>query len=312
MIFKHISVKWNSGRTVVDAFATFFLLSFTKLSLVLLIPLYPYAIRNLNLSDRSSKIDFHSYTDARFSFVSKEHLPFVAISIALFLFTVFPPVLLLALYPFQTFRDLLFKCLPKRLRGPLNIFVEKFSSCYRDSLDGGRDMRSLASLYFFVLLLGYVLWSINGATFFPVTALCVAYSLFIAIVRPHKQRYMSVIDSLIFANLALLSATIDRNIYAVPYLRITAEILRMIPALGLFSFVLYKLLRKPLEIIFTLVKRKLQQVKLSLLACCNGYKDDGAKDEEQGNNQNNHDEAQLPDRVVHPELYDTQENQPTY
>ena len=63
--------------------------------------------------------------------------------------------------------------------------------------------------------------------------------------------------------------------------------------------------------IFTLVKQKLQQVKLSLLACCNGHKDDGDKDE-QGNNQNNHDEAQLPDRVVHPELYDTQENQPTY
>lgn len=93
---------------------------------------------------------------------SYEHLPFATISITLFLFTVLPPVLLLVLYPFQMFRSLLFKCLPKRLRGPLNIFVEKFYSCYRDGLDGGRDMRSLAGLYFFVLLLGYILFSING------------------------------------------------------------------------------------------------------------------------------------------------------
>ena len=312
VIFKHINVKWNSGRTIVGAFATFFLLSFSKLSLVLLIPLYPYAVHNLKLSDLSLKVALHSYTDARVRFVSKEHLPFVAISIALFLFTVFPPVVLLALYPFQKFRYLLFKCLPKRSRGPLNIFVEKFYNCYRDGLDGGRDMRSLASLYFLVLLLGYILWSINGAAFFPVTALCVACSLFIANVQPYKKRYMSVIDSLIFANLALLSATIDRNIYAVPYLRVIAEILRLIPALGLSSFVVYKILKKPLKFMLTLVKLKLQLVKQSLLACCSGQKDDTVQDEEHGSTENNHDEAQLPDRVVHPELYDGQENQPTY
>ena len=312
MIFKHINVKWNSGRTVIDAFATFFLLSFSKLSLVLLLPLYPFAVHNLKLSDLSLNVAFHSYTDTGVSFVSKEHLPFVAISITLFLFTVFPPVVLLALYPFQKFRHLLFKCLPKRSRGPLTIFVEKFYNCYRDGLDGGRDMRSLASLYFFVLLFGYILISINEATFFPITALTSVCSLFIANVQPHKKRYMSVIDSLIFANLALLSAAIDRNVNAFPYLRLITEILRLIPALGLFSFVVYKLLKKPFKGTFTLVKQKFSSIKQSVLVCYDGHNDDRAQDEEQGNIENNCDEAQLPDRVVHPELYDTQENQPTY
>ena len=92
------------------------------------------------------------------------------------------------------------------------------------------------------------------------------------------------------------------------------ETLRLMPALGLFSFVIYRLVEKPLKMIFTLVKQKLTPIiKQSLLAtCCNGHKDDRAQDEEQGNIENNHDEDQLPDRVVHPELYDTQENQPTY
>ena len=125
---------------------------------------------------------------------------------------------------------------------------------------------------------------------------------------------MSVIDSLIFATLALLSAAIDRNVNAAPFLRLIVEILRLMPALGLFSFVIYKLMKKPLKMIFTLVKQKLPpMIKRSLLtACCNGHKDDRAQDEEQGNVENNHNEDQLPDRVVHPELYDTQENQPTY
>ena len=308
VIFKHINVKWNSGRTIVDAFATFFLLSFSKLSLMLLLPLYPSAVHNLKLTDLSPTVTIHSYTDPSVSFVNKEHLPFAAISIVLFLFTIFPPVLLLALYPFQRFRCLLFKCLPKRSRGPLNIFVEKFYYCYRDGLDGGRDMRSLASLYFFVLLLGYILWSINGAIVFTLTALCGGCSLFIANIQPYKKRYMSVIDSLIFANVTLLSAVRDRNIYAFPFFVLIIGILALIPALGLYSFVIYKLLKKPLKIIFTSIKQKLPPVKQSLLTCCNRHKDDSAQDEEQGN----HDEAQLPDRIVHPELYDAQENQPTY
>ena len=312
VIFKHTNVKWNSGRTVIDAFATFFLISFSKLSLVLLIPLYPQGVNNLNLTDLSLTVALHSYTDASVNFVTKEHLPFAVISIAIFIFLLLPPVLLLAFYPFQKFRSVLFKCLPKRSKGPLNIFVEKFYSCYRDGLDGGRDMRSFAALYFFVLLIGYIMFSIKEATFFHLTVVASVCSLFIANIRPYKKRYMSVIDSIIFATLALLFAAIDRNINAIPYLRLFTEILRLIPALGLFSFVIYKLTKKPLKMIFTSVKQKLPQVKRSLLTCCNGHKDDRAQDEEKGNNENNHDEDQLPDRIMHPELYDGQEDQPTY
>ena len=294
VIFKHIDAKWNSGRTVIDAFATFFLLSFSKLSLMLLLPLYPLPIRNVNITDLSPTITTQSYTDPSVNFISKEHLPFAAISIALFLFTLLPPVMLLALYPYQRCRSLLFKFLPKRSIGSLNIFVEKFHSCYRDGLDGGRDMRSLASLYFIVLLLGYILHSV-GPTVFLATALFGGCSLFIANVQPYKKKYMSVIDSLIFANLALSSAAVDRNIYAIRIFALITGILNLIPALVMFSFIIYKLLKQPLKTVFTSVKQKLLLVKHSLLTFCDGGKDDSGQDEEQRNTENNRDEAQLPD-----------------
>ena len=302
LIFKHINVKWNSSRTVVDAFATFFLLLFSKVTLILLLPLYPYRIYNLNNVDLSSSVTYTSLTDPRVNFVSKEHLPFAIISIAIFLFTVLPLVVLLALYPIQSFRSLLFKCLPKRSIGPLNILVEKFYSCYRDGLDGGRDMRSLASLYFFLVLFAYTILPINGLGYFLVATLFGGCSLFITSIQPYKKKYMSVIDSLILANMALLSAALD--IYTTPFLEIVVEISYLIPALGLLSFVLYKLLKKPLKPVFALIKQKLPQVKSRLLLiCCNGHVGDRARDEEQGTTNNDCDDIQLPDRVEHPEHY---------
>ena len=69
--------------------------------------LLPFAVHNLKLSDLLPTVIIHSFTDASVNFVSKEHLPFAAIAIALFLFALLPPVVVLALYPFQRFRSLL-------------------------------------------------------------------------------------------------------------------------------------------------------------------------------------------------------------
>jgi hypothetical protein len=118
---------------------------------------------------------------------------------------------------------------------------------------------------------------------------------------------MSVVDSLIFANLALLSAARDRNIFNFPFIRYIAAIFHLLPALGLYSFIAYKLLKKPLKT----VKRKLLLVNQSLRLVCKSH---GGQEvhEEEGDTENNLDEIQLPDRIVHPELYDAQEDQPTY
>ena len=109
--------------------------------------------------------------------------------------------------------------------------------------------------------------------------------------------------------MALLSAALDRNIHASRFFQIIIGVLVLLPALGLLSFVVYKLFKKPLQRAFVKIKEKLPQVKLQW--CCSGRKDDGVRDdqEEQGNADNGRDDdVQLPDRIVHPELY-TQEDQ---
>ena len=152
-LFRSMKVKWDAKSTMIDVFATFFLLSYAKLVFTcfrtishgVTINAYNSSIRNI----------LHVKSDPNVGYFSREHLPFAITSAAIFLFALVPIPLLLALYPIGAFRALLFKCtFGNRLMAALNIFMEKFYSCYRNGLDGGRDMRSFVSVHFLLRLIG--------------------------------------------------------------------------------------------------------------------------------------------------------------
>jgi hypothetical protein len=93
----------------------------------------------------------------------------------------------------------------------LNTFVERFYGCYRNGLDGGRDMRSFAGLYFIVRPLPFIAGAIasifmisNNDPYFPRSIVFMATSLVIALCRPYNKMYMNVLDSLLLAHLAIL------------------------------------------------------------------------------------------------------------
>jgi hypothetical protein len=93
----------------------------------------------------------------------------------------------------------------------LNTFVEKFYGCYRNGLDGGRDMRSFAGLYFIVRPLPFIAGAIasifmisNNDPYFPRSVVFMSTSLVIALCRPYNKMYMNVLDSLLLAHLAIL------------------------------------------------------------------------------------------------------------
>ena len=119
------------------------------------------------------------------------------------------PATVLTLYPVRLFQ----KCLSKfKLDGlVLNTFVDKFCGCYRNGLDGGRDMRSFAGLYFIVRPMPFIAGSIvsvfmisNNDPYLPRSVIFIAISLLIALCRPYKKMYMNVLDSLLLAHLGIL------------------------------------------------------------------------------------------------------------
>ena len=111
------------------------------------------------------------------------------------------PALLLAAYPIRILRSLLLiNRLSGRFKVALNIFVEKFYSCYRDGLDGGKDMRSFASLHLIIQLLFPLLRA------FIISSIVIFFGgccLLILLLKPCKKKYMNNIDACILALIAL-------------------------------------------------------------------------------------------------------------
>ena len=298
VILKHIKVQRNSGRTVIDAFATFFLLSFAKLSVTFLVPLLPFTMTKVSSYNMSRSQTIHSFVDSGTNYASEANIAAVVVSSGIFLFVLLPPVFIIALYPIRTFRKLMLKCCHRRFICTLNFFVDEYHSCYQDGLDGGKDMRSFASMYFFTSILLYVVGLISY-DLLSFSMIIGGYSLVIAIVQPYKKQYMTVIDSLILGNLAL--GTAASNSLSLGFL---FNVCAVLPALGLTIFICFRLLKKPSLKLHQAVKDKLARFKLwlhSRMQNRHNQSENGPQVE------NNEAELQLPDRVVHPEIYEQQE-----
>ena len=299
VILKHIKIQRNSGRTVIDAFATFFLLSFAKLSVSFLAPLLPLTLTEVNSYNISKSQTIHSFVDihSRTHYASGANLAGVVVSSGIFLFALLPPVFIIALYPIRTFRNLMFKCRHRRFICTLNFFVDKYHSCYKDGLDGGKDMRSFASAYFFITILAYTVWLISYS-YLSLAIVVGGYGFMTAIVQPYKKRYMTVIDSLLLANSALVTVVLNDFL-------VLSQICAVLPAVGLAIFIYYRLLKKPSIKLYQIIKEKSAPLRLSLQIHINNTIRNRHNQGENGpQDENNEAELQLPDRVIHPEIYE--------
>ena len=110
---------------------------------------------------------------------------------------------------------------------------------------------------------------------------------------------MSVIDTLILANIAFLYTALDKNIHALSFFRYISGMSAIIPALGLFSYVVYRVIfKKPLKKAILLLKQTLPPLKSKILSVCINRRENGGA--QAGNVELN---DQLPDRVERPQLY---------
>ena len=187
----------QSNTTVIDIFATFFLLSYTKLCFTSMVIFWHIPVYNANDSQYYNYI----HIDPTIVFFGKEHILYAIIAaLVLLVFGVLPALLLVA-YPIRILRSFfLINRLSGRSKVSLNIFVEKFYSCYRDGLDGGKDMRSFASLHLIIRLFSSLFGVVSlsmGVIFFG--GCCLLIFLF----KPCKQNYMNNIDACVLALIAL-------------------------------------------------------------------------------------------------------------
>ena len=102
--FIHFRRNWSIRTSLVDAFATFLLLSYVKLLSVSVDILNPVWLYNNN-GDTLSKL--YLYYDGTIEYFGQEHIPYTILAIIVLLMFIILPLLLLCLYPCRCFQ----KCL---------------------------------------------------------------------------------------------------------------------------------------------------------------------------------------------------------
>ena len=147
--FVRLRRGWNIKSDLVDAFITFYLLSYTKSSYQAFTLLTPGVIVTTDSSGNLHN-SYPLLIDNSIDYFGCSHLPFAVPALCLlFVFNILPALVLL-LYPFRVFRSCLSKCRLNFIT--VYIFADKIQSCYRNGLDGGKDMRSMSGLYFFCMI----------------------------------------------------------------------------------------------------------------------------------------------------------------
>ena len=204
--FVRLRKGWDSKSDLIDVFITFFILSYYKLLYLTTLFLQIESVHNIDPSG-VLYTTYQETIDPSISYLSKNLSPFFVFSIITFFTCVFLPPLLLILYPIKCFRSCLSKVHFNSLT--VTIFTDKIQSCYRNGLDGGRDIRSFSAFYFFFRMT-YHLFSLSffesikhSLTFsYGITILMLA--LVVALMRPYHTTYMNVSDSLLLATISLL------------------------------------------------------------------------------------------------------------
>ena len=251
--FIRLRRRWNPRNDFVSVFASFFLLSFSKVLFQLLFFLMYQTIDHIVYStgkvyhEQDVVVEF----DLSVPYGGNKQIVFTVISVLLFCILNLLPTLLLVLYPFRFFQALLSKC--RRVQIPLERFVRVFNSCYKDGQDGGIDMRSFAGLYFIVRLVLFLTNGIGGVLiitkhypFLSRNILFTITGLLIALFRPYKETYMNVLATLLLAHIGIschLMSSYAGFEYQANFV-IAFEVMTAIPLAGVLIFFLVKTIRR--------------------------------------------------------------------
>ena len=203
---KHFRSQLNVRTSIVEAFATFLLLSYVKLLSVssdLLVPTHVYHVN-------SSSVGLFVYYDATIEYFGREHLPYGVLAVFVLLVFILFPMLLLLLYPMRCFQRCL-GCCGVRWHA-LPIFIDAFQGCYKDGTNGTWDCRYFAGAFLFARILLFIIFALSQTALFYAATLLVLIPLVIAIVivQPYKPRYSTynVVDSVLVLIMALWASTI--------------------------------------------------------------------------------------------------------
>ena len=193
--------QWNIRNSLVEAFATFFLLSYVKIlsvSVDLLVPVLLYDQHGHTLPQP------YLFNQGDLPFLGSQHLPYACLAVFFLLTFTLLPMLLLFLYPCSCFQA----CLNRTGCScqPLHTFMDTFQGHYKNGTNATRDLRFFSGLYLLLRVLVYASTVVTHqiASYAYTTAIIAVLAASVALVRPYKKHMYNIVDTCLLLTTAVL------------------------------------------------------------------------------------------------------------
>ena len=184
--------QWDIQNSLMDAFATFLLLSYVKFLSVSFDILQPTFLWNMRHEQQKTVL----YYDGTVEYFGRQHLPYALLAVTIFiLFTLFP-ILLLCLYPCRCFQKFLNRY---HLRNQaLHAFMDTFQGCFKDGTQGTTDCRFFASVLLATRVGMYFAMGFSEVSFtysIHLTTFLVVIVMLLTMFRPYKIMFYNKLDA---------------------------------------------------------------------------------------------------------------------
>ena len=245
--------SWNPNASLVQAFATLFYISYTKLLFLVYIPFNAIDF----MDDKGSVFNNLkvTYIDPTIPFLHHKHNHLIVFSACILIVIVIPPIIILMVYSTR-FCNRVRSHLSPRLNLALLTFVNTYQGCFKDGTNGTRDYRALSggilALYVLLLLVSVtanMLVEVDERA--PVLSWQIFIAIFIvltvtfAVMRPYKSEvanHSGVCLYAIFAVYCVISLNFDTaTAHERNSVIVTSIVLLNLPHIVFYGYVVYRL-----------------------------------------------------------------------
>ena len=230
-VFSCIRREWNLRGSLIQAFATFMVLSYVKILNVSFSLLIPVNVKNV--SGEAVNVTYLA-SDAELVYFGREHLPYGILAIVMLSVFNILPTLLLLVYPCSCFQKCLTCCGIRSVT--LRTFMDALQGCYRYQ---PRDCRYFAGIYLCVRILFLATFAvINDRMIISLTAVYFTLlAIIVTIVKPYRRELHNKADVAIFS-LSIILCLLNNSGHDTKYSKANYP-RRYIAAVSLLSFTLY-------------------------------------------------------------------------
>ena len=195
---------WSIKSSLVDAFATFLLLSYVKIlsvSVDLLMPVLLYTEKQHTLPQ------LYLFNQGDVAFLGSHHLPYACLALFFLLTFTLLPMLLLFLYPCSCFQV----CLNRTGCScqSLHIFMDTFQGHYKNGTNGTHDLRFFSGLNLLLRVVVYASTVLNYQieSYAYINVIICVLAISVALAQPYKKYIHNVIESCFLITIGMLFVT---------------------------------------------------------------------------------------------------------